>query len=58
MVFTCSIVKSKLAYGAFTSGNPNRTYKKQQEFFNLFVSLPFNDAAALVFGRLYAQLKN
>ncbi len=57
IVFTCSIVKSELAYGAFKSRNPNRTYKKQQEFLNLFVSLLFDDAAALVFGRLNAQLE-
>lgn len=56
-VFTCSIVKSELAYGAFKSRNPDRTYKKQQEFLNLFVSLSFDDAAALVFGRLNAYLE-
>ncbi|MEM7590531.1 MAG: type II toxin-antitoxin system VapC family toxin [Cyanobacteria bacterium P01_A01_bin.83] len=56
-VFTCSIVKSELAYGAFKSRNPNRTYRKQQELLNLFVSLPFDDAAALIFGRLNARLE-
>ena len=56
-VFSCSIVKSELAYGAFKSCNPNRTYRKQQEFLSLFVSLPFDDTAALTFGRLNAQLE-
>lgn len=56
-ICTCSIVKSELAYGAFKSRNPDRTYKKQQELLNLFVSLPFDDSAALVFGRLNAQLE-
>lgn len=56
-VFACSIVKSELAYGAFKSRNLDRTYRKQQDFLNLFVSLPFDDAAALVFGRLKAQLE-
>ena len=56
-VFTCSIVKSELAYGAFKSRNPDRTYKKQRELLNLFVSLPFDDAAGLVFGRLNARLE-
>ncbi|WP_199194145.1 type II toxin-antitoxin system VapC family toxin [Pleurocapsa sp. CCALA 161] len=56
-VFACSIVKSELAYGAFKSLNPDRTYRKQQQFLNLFVSLPFDDTAALVFGRLNAQLE-
>ena len=56
-VFACSIVKSELAYGAFKSQNPDRTYRKQQQFLSLFVSLPFDDAAALIFGRLNAQLE-
>ena len=56
-VFACSIVKSELAYGAFKSQNSDRTYRKQQQFLSLFVSLPFDDAAALVFGRLNAQLE-
>ena len=56
-IFTCSIVKSELAYGAFKSHNPDRTYRKQHDFISLFVSLPFDNAAALVFGRLKAQLE-
>ncbi len=57
-VFACSIVKSELASGAFKSQNPDRTYRKQQQFLSLFVSLPFDDTAALVFGRLNAQLSS
>ncbi|MGK7894566.1 MAG: type II toxin-antitoxin system VapC family toxin [Xenococcus sp. (in: cyanobacteria)] len=34
-VFTCSIVKSELAYGAFKSRNPNFTYLKQNDFISL-----------------------
>lgn len=56
-VFICSIVKSELAYGAFKSRNPDLTYRKQNDFITLFVSLPFDDASALVFGRLKAQLE-
>ncbi|VEP16670.1 Ribonuclease VapC [Hyella patelloides LEGE 07179] len=56
-VFSCSIVKSELIYGAFKSRNPDRTYRKQQELLSLFVSFPFDDAAALAFGRLNAQLE-
>ena len=56
-VFTCSIVKSELAYGAFKSRNPNFTYRKQNDFISLFIFLPFDDNAALVFGRLKAQLE-
>jgi len=56
-VFTCSIVKSELAYGAFKSRNPDLTYRKQNDFLALFVSLTFDDASALIFGRLKAQLE-
>ena len=49
-VFTCSIVKSELAYGAFKSLNPTQTYQKQKNFLSLFISLPFDDDAALIFG--------
>lgn len=56
-VFTCSIVRSELAYGAFKSLNPDRTYRKQNNFISLFLSVPFDDAAALVFGKLNAQLE-
>ncbi|MGL4498960.1 MAG: type II toxin-antitoxin system VapC family toxin [Planktothrix sp.] len=56
-VFICSIVKSELAYGAFKSRNPDLTYRKQNDFITLFVSLPFDDASALIFGRLKAQLE-
>ncbi|MCT7954066.1 type II toxin-antitoxin system VapC family toxin [Laspinema palackyanum] len=56
-VFICSIVKSELAYGAFKSRNPDLTYRKQNDFITLFVSLPFDDVSALIFGRLKAQLE-
>jgi tRNA(fMet)-specific endonuclease VapC len=46
-----------LAYGAFKSRNPDLTYRKQNDFITLFVSLPFDDASALIFGRLKAQLE-
>lgn len=56
-VFIWSIVKSELAYGAFKSRNPDLTYRKQNDLITLFVSLPFDDVSALIFGRLKAQLE-
>lgn len=56
-VFICSIVKSELAYGAFKSRNPDLTYRKQNDLITLFVSFPFDDVSALIFGRLKAQLE-
>ncbi len=55
-IAVCSVVKAELFYGAMRSNNPQRTLARQQEFFNLFVSLPFDDNAALIYGEIRAQL--
>jgi tRNA(fMet)-specific endonuclease VapC len=51
-----SVVKAELFYGAMRSTNPTRTLEKQQGFLNRFTSLPFDDAAALMFGQIRSQL--
>jgi tRNA(fMet)-specific endonuclease VapC len=55
-IAVCSIVKAELFYGANRSNNPQRTLANQQQFLNLFVSLPFDDEAASIYGRIRAQL--
>lgn len=55
-VTVCSIVKAELFYGAMRSNNPERTLAMQQAFLNRFVSLPFDDQAALIYSRIRAQL--
>ena len=55
-VAVCSVVKSELFYGARRSNNPERTLAVQQEFLNRFVSLPFDDNAAIIYSRIRAQL--
>ena len=55
-IAVCSIVKSELFYGAIKSSNPERSLGMQQEFLNQYVSLPFDDKAALVYGQIRAQL--
>jgi len=55
-VAVCSIVKAELFYGAMRSSNPERTRSFQSEFLNRFVSLPFDDRSAVVYGRIRAQL--
>lgn len=45
-IAVCSVVKFELFYGAMRSGNPPRNLAQQQEFLNLFISLPLDDAAA------------
>lgn len=55
-IAVCSVVKGELFYGAIKSNNPERTLARQQEFLKLFVSLPFDDDAALIYGRIRAEL--
>ncbi len=52
----CSVVKAELFYGAMKSNNPTRTLERQQQFLAQFVSLPFGDEAAIVFGEVRASL--
>jgi tRNA(fMet)-specific endonuclease VapC len=52
----CSVVKAELFYGAMKSNNPKHTLARQQEFLNLFVSLPFDDLAAMIYGEIRASL--
>ena len=52
----CSVVKAELFYGAMRSNNPTRTLERQQDFLERFVSLPFGDEAALLFGQIRARL--
>lgn len=55
-IAVCSVVKAELFYGAFRSNNPTRTLERQQAFLARFVSLPFEDEAALLAGRMRASL--
>jgi tRNA(fMet)-specific endonuclease VapC len=53
----CSVVKAELFYGARKSQRPQRSLEKQQQFVNYFVSLPFDDEAAEVYGQIRAELE-
>lgn len=55
-VAVCSVVKAELFYGAMRTSNPERTLARQQTFLNQYVSLPFDDRSALIYGRIRAQL--
>jgi tRNA(fMet)-specific endonuclease VapC len=57
-IAVCSVVKAELFYGAFRSNNPKRTLERQQAFLSRFVSLPFQDEAALLAGEIRAKLAN
>ena len=52
----CSIVKAELLYGAMKSARPQANLNKLHLFFERFVSYPFDDATAEVYGRVRAQL--
>lgn len=53
----CSVVKAELFLGAMKSQFPEKTMQKQQAFASRFVSLPFDDAAALVYARIRGALE-
>lgn len=55
-IAVCSVTKAELFYGAMRSSNPTEALRGQQEFLGLFVSLPFDDQAGLIQGRIRAQL--
>lgn len=55
-IAVCSVVKAELFYGAMKSQNPQKTLSRQQKFVNRFISLPFDDASALIYGQLRATL--
>jgi tRNA(fMet)-specific endonuclease VapC len=56
-IAVCSVVKAELCYGAMKSANSERNFSLQQAFLNQFVSLPFDDLAATMFGTVRAQLE-
>jgi tRNA(fMet)-specific endonuclease VapC len=55
-IAVCSVVKGELFYGSIRSANPERNLRLQQEFLSQFLSLPFDDQSAVVFGEIRAQL--
>jgi tRNA(fMet)-specific endonuclease VapC len=55
-VVLCSVVKAELIYGAQRSREPLQNLTKLAEFFAGFLSLPFDDRVAEVYGQMRAQL--
>lgn len=52
----CSVVKAELFYGAMRSRNPNLTLTHYLEFLKPFISLPFDDEAAITYGQIRTDL--
>jgi tRNA(fMet)-specific endonuclease VapC len=55
-IVVCSVVKAELFYGAVKSKNPQRSLVLQLAFLSHFISLPFDDVAAQVFGEIRGEL--
>jgi tRNA(fMet)-specific endonuclease VapC len=56
-IAVCSIVKAELFYGAMKSAKPERNITLQQQFLAQFISLPFDDLAAMTFGTIRSGLE-
>jgi tRNA(fMet)-specific endonuclease VapC len=57
-IVVCSIVRGELAYGVAKSQTPEASAAKQQKFLKPYATLPYDDAAAILFGRIRAALEN
>lgn len=53
----CSVVKAELYLGAMKSRTPEITMHKQKGFAERFISLPFDDSAAMVYADIRAKLE-
>jgi len=52
----CAVVKAELLYGAWRSADPARSLAELTTFFAPYASLPFDDPAAEIAGRVRADL--
>jgi tRNA(fMet)-specific endonuclease VapC len=52
----CAVVKAELLYGAYRSTRQEDNLRLLATLFQLFKSLPFDDAAADAYGRIRADL--
>ena len=55
-IAVCSIVKAELFYGSIRSNNPKKALQVQKTFVEQFISLPFDDRCAPIYGKLRANL--
>ena len=55
-VTLCSVVKAELYWGAFRSSREDSNLARLELFFSEFVSWPFDDQSAVIYGQIRAQL--
>lgn len=56
-IVLCSVVKAELFYGVEKSAKRERNRERLQRFSGHFISLPFDDKAAVEYGQIRAQLE-
>ena len=56
-IVVCSIVRAELFYGSAKSQTPEATRRKQNIFLDPFLTLPFDNRVADVYGRIRSQLE-
>ncbi|MCB1054188.1 MAG: type II toxin-antitoxin system VapC family toxin [Acidobacteria bacterium] len=56
-IMLCSVVKAELFAGALKSARPQKNFERLEGFFSRFVSLPFDDASSLEYGRIRSRLE-
>jgi len=56
-IFLNSVVKAELFYGAIKSQRQEENIQKLERFFENFVSLPFDDNASDIYGKIRADLE-
>ncbi len=56
-MYLCSVVKSELLFGAYKSGKPDKNLLKINQFFESFISLPFDDTSANIYGKRRTALE-
>ena len=56
-ILLCSVVKSELIYGVLKSTNKSKNVEKLKKFFAPFVSLPFDDDCAMIYGEIRSSLE-
>ena len=57
-VLVCSVVKAELYYGAFRGHRKPETFAALERFLSLLTSLPFDDKAARVYGKIRSELSS
>lgn len=55
-IAVCAVVKGELLYSAMGSNNPVKALNLHRAFLSQFVSLPFDDSCAEVYGRIRKHL--